>query len=82
MPAALCVLRAHCSRRVAPDLGGAQEALRAYQRGDYGAAAKLLRSSMWAADSAEERAYVLNNFGCTQARPLAGRRATVEVGRV
>ena len=76
------MLQAFCSRRVAPDTGGAQEALGAYEHGDYGAAAQLLRSSMWSAESAEERTIILNNYGCTQARPLAGRPATVEVCRL
>lgn len=75
-PVVLCMLRAHSSRRVAPDWGGAQqsaqEALRAFQRGEYGAAALLLCSSVWAASSAQERACGLNNMGCIQARPLAG----------
>lgn len=79
MPAALWLVQAQCSRRVVPDPGGgqecAQEAPRAYRRGDYGC-------SMCAAGSAEERACALNNFGCIQARPLAGRPATVEVFRV
>ena len=47
--------------------GASQEALLAHQRGDFGAAARLLCQSAPAGASAAERARSLNNLGCIQA---------------
>ncbi|KAK9840838.1 hypothetical protein WJX81_008040 [Elliptochloris bilobata] len=70
-------LSSACDQRALNDCmtqDASQEALLAHQRGDYGAAARLVSRSAAAAASFEERACALDNLGCIQARQ--GRRHT------